>query len=53
MLETDPREASGQLIIVKRKLNSYWDYWEEGTEFKIEFKLLTLVSIFFKRVLKE
>ena len=49
MLETDPREASGQLIIVKEIIIYNQD---EGTEFKIEFILLILISIFFKRVLK-
>ena len=48
MLETDPREASGQLIIVKRKLA----HCEIGTELIIEFKLLILCSIFLRRVLK-
>ena len=49
MLETDPREASGQLIIVKEIL-THCD--EIGTELIMEFKLLILCSIFLRRLLK-
>ena len=49
MLETDPREASGQLIIVKKKKLAHYG---AGTEFIMEFRLLILCSILLRRVLK-
>jgi hypothetical protein len=51
MLETDPREASGQLIIVKKKKLAHYGADEAETELKMEFKLLILCSTFLRRVL--